>query len=78
MVNKKGVNIGHPSKDRPGRDPDLCRLKSIGPRQMRWDDFSVNVVIVVLKGSVQQHWGLTFNPGSEEVWAISRQRMKFI
>ena len=46
MVNQKGVEIGHPSKGRPGRDPDLGRLKSIGPRQMRWDDFSVNFVVV--------------------------------
>ena len=58
MVNQKGVDIGHPSKGRPGRDPDLGRLKFIGPRQMRWDDFSVNVDIVVLKCSVQQLFGV--------------------
>ena len=39
MVNQKGVNIRHPSKGRPSRDLDLGRLKSIGPRQMRWYDF---------------------------------------
>ena len=53
MVNQKGVNIGHPSNGRPGRDPDLGQLKSMGPRQMRWDDFSANVVNVVLKCSFQ-------------------------
>ena len=47
MVDQKGVDIGHPSKGRSGRDPDLSRLESIGPRQMKWDDFSVNVVIVL-------------------------------
>ena len=56
MVSQKGVNNGHPSKGRSGRDPDLDRLKSIGPKQRRWDDFSVNVVIVVLNCAVQQHF----------------------
>ena len=44
MVSQIGVDCEHPSKGRPGRDPDLDRLKSIGPRQMRW---------VVLKKSVK-------------------------
>ena len=56
MVNQKGVNIGHPSKDRPGREPDLGRLKSVGSRQIRWEEFSESVVIVLLKCSVQQHF----------------------
>ena len=56
MVSQMGVDFGHPPKGRPSRDPDLDRLKSIGPKQRRWDDFSVNVVIVVLNCAVQQHF----------------------
>ena len=34
MVSQKGVDIRHSSKGRPGRDPDINRWKSIGPRQL--------------------------------------------
>ena len=56
MVSQKGVDNRQPSKGRPSRDTDIDRLNSIGPIQMSWEDFSVNVVIVVLKCSFQKHF----------------------
>ena len=54
---QSSLNINRVETDlRLGRDPNLGRLNSTGPRQMSLDDLFVNVIIVVLKCSVQQHF----------------------